>query len=55
MEILRDIMEKDWVALRALALGDQYPELGIDELVSLAQKQRAEWEAAKMFRQKATS
>lgn len=49
------ITEKDWVALRALALGDQYPELGIDALISLAQKQRAEWEAAQMSGQKATS
>ena len=40
--IMRQVMEKRWLALRALALGDQYPELDVEALIALAERQRAE-------------
>ena len=40
MEIMRQIMDKNWVALRALALGDEYPELAAATLIEMAQQQR---------------
>ncbi|MES2325858.1 MAG: hypothetical protein V4499_00815 [Pseudomonadota bacterium] len=39
MAIALEIMKKDWVALRALALGDQYPDLDVEK--SLARKRAA--------------
>ncbi|HEX5257732.1 MAG TPA: hypothetical protein VFW35_02995 [Sphingomicrobium sp.] len=42
MAVARQIMEKDWVALRALALGDQYPELDVDTRIKMAKQEKRE-------------
>ena len=39
MAIMRQVMEKDWVVLRALALSDQHPELNAEALVEMAKQQ----------------
>lgn len=39
MAVARRIMHNDRVALRALALGDQYPELDVDTRVRMAREQ----------------
>ena len=36
MAIARQVMKKDRVVLRALALGDEYPELDVAELLAIA-------------------
>ena len=41
MEIARGVMDKDWIVLRALALGDQQPQLNSTELVKLAEQERS--------------
>ncbi|MEP6982040.1 MAG: hypothetical protein ABI853_00155 [Sphingomicrobium sp.] len=41
MAIARHVMKKDWVALRALALGDQHPGVDIEALLEMARKQRS--------------
>ena len=40
--IMRQVMENRWVALRALALGDQHPELDVEAHIAMAERQRAE-------------
>ena len=42
MAIMRQVMDKDWVVLRTLALGDQYPELDVEALIAMVERQRAE-------------
>jgi len=42
MAVARKIMEKDWVALRALALGDQYPDLDVATRLKMAEQQKRE-------------
>jgi hypothetical protein len=42
MAAAREIMEKDWVALRALALGDQHPELDVEARIKVAEQQKRE-------------
>jgi hypothetical protein len=39
MAIGREVMEREWVVLQALALGDQYPELDADARIQMARKQ----------------
>ena len=41
MAIIGQVMEKDWVALRALALGYIFPDLDATALVKLAEEQKA--------------
>jgi hypothetical protein len=41
MKIARKVMEDDWLALRALALGDQYPDLDVDTRIRMAREQAA--------------
>lgn len=41
MKIMRHVMDKNWVVLRALALGDENPELNAEELVTMAELQRS--------------
>ena len=41
MDIARAVMEKDWVALRTLALRDQYPETDLETLLKIAEEQAA--------------
>jgi hypothetical protein len=40
MAVAREIMEKDWVALRALALGDQHPELDVTARLKIAEQEK---------------
>ena len=40
MAVGREIMEKDWVALRALALGDQHPELDVTARLKIAEQEK---------------
>jgi hypothetical protein len=42
LEIARYVMEKDWVVLRALALGDQHPDADVDTFLRMAREQRQE-------------
>ena len=42
MAIMCQVMQKNWVVLRALALGDQYPELDVEACIAMAERQRAE-------------
>ena len=42
MEVLRRVMDKDWVVLRALALADQHPDVDIEALLEMARKQGGE-------------
>ena len=37
---MRRVMEKDWIALRALALGDMYPNLDPATLVKMAEEEK---------------
>jgi hypothetical protein len=39
MRLLRKVMDKNWVALRALALGDEYPDLDVHDLLRMAEEQ----------------
>lgn len=39
MTAARQIMEDDWIVLRALALGDQYPEAAVEALLEMARQQ----------------
>ena len=39
MRIARQVMEKDWVALRALALHDQLPEFDMAAVIAMAKEQ----------------
>ena len=41
MAIMHRVMEKDWVALCALALGDQFPALDAAARVKMAEEQKA--------------
>jgi hypothetical protein len=41
MTIARKIMDERWVALRALALGDMYPDADVETLLEMASKQAA--------------
>jgi hypothetical protein len=40
-EIARKVMQDDWLALGALALGDQYPDLDVATRIRMARKQPA--------------
>jgi len=40
-KILDQIMEDDWVVLRALALGDQFPDADVETLLRMAEEQSA--------------
>jgi hypothetical protein len=40
MAVIRHVMENDWVALRALALGDEYPNLDVATLVKMAEEEK---------------
>ncbi len=42
MEVARKIMDERWVALRALALGDRYPDADAETLVKMAEEQAAD-------------
>jgi hypothetical protein len=42
MAVARRVMDERWIALRALALGDQHPELDADARVALAKQQAQE-------------
>ena len=46
MAIARQIMDKHWVALRALALGDEFPDLNVAALLAMAEQQREQKGAA---------
>ena len=39
MAIAREVMDRDWIVLSALALGDRHPELDAEALVEMAKKQ----------------
>jgi len=39
MAVARQVMDKNWVVLRALALGDQYPEAEVATLIEMAEGQ----------------
>jgi hypothetical protein len=39
MAAAREVMDKRWVALRALALSDQHPELDVHEVLRMAEEQ----------------
>ena len=41
MTIARRVMDKDWITLRALALGDRYPHLDAAALVQMAEQERS--------------
>jgi hypothetical protein len=51
MAIEREVMERDWVALRALALADQYPELDVETRIEMARKQAASRKASQGYSQ----
>ena len=38
MAIARSVMDRDWIVLSALALGDQHPELDAEALIEMAEK-----------------
>ena len=40
MDVARRVMDKDWIALRALALSDQHPQLDVAALLKMAEQQR---------------
>ena len=40
MAIARKVMDEDWSVLRALALGDQHPDMDANELLKIAEEQR---------------
>lgn len=42
MAVARRVMEEDWVVLRALALGDQHPELDVEARIQIGRKQAPE-------------
>jgi hypothetical protein len=39
MAIAREVMDDDWVVLRALALGDQHPDMDVGTLLKMARAQ----------------
>ena len=41
-KVLAEVMEKNWVVLRALALADQLPEADVQTLLRIAEQQAAE-------------
>ena len=38
MAVARKIMDDEWVVLGALALGDQYPDADVEQLLEMARK-----------------
>jgi hypothetical protein len=41
MRLAREVMDRDWIVLRALALGDQHPDIDVETLIDLAREQAA--------------
>ncbi len=46
MAIARRIMDKNWVTLRTLALGDEFPDVDVATLLAMAEQQREQKGAA---------
>jgi hypothetical protein len=42
MAVARKVMDDRWIALRALASGDQYPGLDANELLKMAEEERGQ-------------
>ena len=41
MDVMRQVMDREWVVLRALAIGDEYPDLDVEARLEMARKEAA--------------